>query len=889
MKKRIISLFLVLMMVVGTTPLWSMADESTLITTITVSLPESQPQAGIAPYFPDLIAVNDDTALTDRITFYAEWYESTDDLRHSPDQYTELSTETFLLDMYYNLYVGITAKYGNEIASDCQLIAILPDGSTLVSSMFDYDSEYLFAGFDFLFDKTKLPVTTIAVNGYEEGALVKDVSVNDNRADILVAPNGLFEFYNANNGDVGSLISKNDINVFEKDKAYWMYVAIATEGNYDLGEMTAENFIVEGGCEDLYIRSYDEQSNRLFLLIRLNRFEKPAQTTILADGYALGGRGYDVTVAVESEVFDLPVGGTVPYALYYPNGDEVGISVHEDYLNPETPYWLGLIVTNDTGDYSAYTKYDFVLDIPYTTSYIVKNVEYVEIYFQLEPLAYQSVERLDFELNGYYGGAALDQVTLGLEQDGFWPYSEYNDHFGFHYDNGEEPGTYITPSEAATLVFDNSEKLWLWVNVLPLYETVFTPPPEVSLNVPYTECLMKARDDGSLDLAFKLAPLQQPNDLEISVSGYATEEDILGFEATVSGSGAEIYPGGYLESYGIFADKNNEPGSLLTQGTFEVETTYWGYIVLLPENGYDLSALTADSFTFEGFTPENTIGAFEQAQGLYYLYFQLPPIQLNPVNEIITFTLDGYALGEEINQISVSHNSEQISMSYSYLSGYVILPESAGKPDDFNFYQEGLFFADTDYWLGIAIHPADGYSLSNVRSEQFMLNDFEYSQVLLDVVDYSEAYVYFKLPPAKVAHDVVFFFGGEPLFGYSVVDGNCIQEPAEPVQEGKVFLGWYTEDGVKYDFTTPVTGDISLIATFADATPAVLYGDVDGDGQIKAADALMILKQIVGKVTLTDTQITAGDVDGDGQIKAADALLVLKKIVGKVDQFPVEL
>ena len=421
MEKRIVSLILVIMMIVGVMPLWSVADESTLITTVTISLSEMAPQAGVSPYFPTLLAVNGDTALTDRITFYAEWYESTDDLRHSPDQYTELSTEAFVLDMYYNLYVGITAKYGNEIASDCQLIAILPDGSTLESLMFDYDPEYLFAGFDFLFDKTGLPVTTIEVN------------------------------------------------------------------------------------------------------------------------------------------------------------------------------------------------------------------------------------------------------------------------------------------------------------------------------------------------------------------------------------------------------------------------------------------------------------------------------------EIVTFYLDGYELGGEINQIQVYHSSGQIAMNDNYVAGYVILPEQDGKPDDLNFYQEGSFTADSTYWLGIAIQPAEGYSLSNVRGEQFMLDGFDYSQVILDVVSSTEAYVYFKLPFAKVAYDIIFTFGGEDgvLFGYSVPDGTVIEEPAEPGQEGKVFLGWYTEENEKWDFATPVTKDLVLTAKFEDAS-TILYGDVDGDTKVTAADALEVLKSVVGKVTLTDDQSKAADVDGSGKVDAADALEILKKVVGKIDKFPVE-
>jgi uncharacterized repeat protein (TIGR02543 family) len=379
--------------------------------------------------------------------------------------------------------------------------------------------------------------------------------------------------------------------------------------------------------------------------------------------------------------------------------------------------------------------------------------------------------------------------------------------------------------------------------------------------------------------------------LKISISGYEKESEIIDFAATVSGDGAEQSPGGYLDGYGVFADNNNEPGALLTQGTFEEETSYWAYVAMFPENGYDLSALTAEAFTFDGFTPENAIGIYDQDSGIYYLYFKLPQIQLNAVNEIVTFYLDGYELGGEINQIQVSHNSGQIDMNDNYVAGYVILPEHDGKPDDLNFYQEGSFTADSTYWLGIAIQPAEGYSLRNARSEQFTLDVFDYSQVILDVVSSTEAYVYFKLPLAKVAHDIIFTFGGEDgvLFGYSVPDGTLLEEPAEPGQEGKVFLGWYTEENEKWDFTTPVTKDLVLTAKFEDSTPAVLYGDVDGDTKVTAADALEVLKSVVGKVTLTEDQSKAADVDGSGNVDAADALDILKKVVGKIEKFAVEL
>ena len=84
-------------------------------------------------------------------------------------------------------------------------------------------------------------------------------------------------------------------------------------------------------------------------------------------------------------------------------------------------------------------------------------------------------------------------------------------------------------------------------------------------------------------------------------------------------------------------------------------------------------------------------------------------------------------------------------------------------------------------------------------------------------------------------------------------------------------------------------GDPYMSVRFvASAQPPVTYGDVDGDTKVTAADALEVLKSVVGKVTLTETQVTAADTDGNGKVDAADALNILKKVVGKIDQFPVE-
>ncbi len=89
-----------------------------------------------------------------------------------------------------------------------------------------------------------------------------------------------------------------------------------------------------------------------------------------------------------------------------------------------------------------------------------------------------------------------------------------------------------------------------------------------------------------------------------------------------------------------------------------------------------------------------------------------------------------------------------------------------------------------------------------------------------------------------------------------------------------------------------VTNLDKLLAAEAQLVPqppvAITYGDGDGNGKVEAADALEVLKSVVGKVTLTDDQSTAADTDGNDKADAADALNILKKVVGKIDKFPVE-
>ena len=65
--------------------------------------------------------------------------------------------------------------------------------------------------------------------------------------------------------------------------------------------------------------------------------------------------------------------------------------------------------------------------------------------------------------------------------------------------------------------------------------------------------------------------------------------------------------------------------------------------------------------------------------------------------------------------------------------------------------------------------------------------------------------------------------------------------------------------------------------------PLMMYGDVDMDGKVTSADALMILRNSVDVESFSNRQKLVANVDNDDKITSADSLAVLRKSVGLVD------
>ncbi len=70
--------------------------------------------------------------------------------------------------------------------------------------------------------------------------------------------------------------------------------------------------------------------------------------------------------------------------------------------------------------------------------------------------------------------------------------------------------------------------------------------------------------------------------------------------------------------------------------------------------------------------------------------------------------------------------------------------------------------------------------------------------------------------------------GGNIVQPQYIVNGNTITKPTDPIKEGYRFLGWYYNDQL-WDFTAPVTGEMTLIAKWGDLD-LVNISDVTTEG-----------------------------------------------------------
>lgn len=161
-----------------------------------------------------------------------------------------------------------------------------------------------------------------------------------------------------------------------------------------------------------------------------------------------------------------------------------------------------------------------------------------------------------------------------------------------------------------------------------------------------------------------------------------------------------------------------------------------------------------------------------------------------------------------------------------------------GKPYDFSTPVTGDITLTADWeqsMLSVTFDPGDGEPVTSVsvaygdtvdEPEAPTRDGYEFADWLLNGTPYD-----FTQPVTKdltlvadwmkAEHTVTFDTnGGTPIDSQSITDGDTVEEPKAPTKDGYVFSGWL-EDGKPYDFSTPVTSDITLTAQWEKAAPAV--------------------------------------------------------------------
>ena len=118
---------------------------------------------------------------------------------------------------------------------------------------------------------------------------------------------------------------------------------------------------------------------------------------------------------------------------------------------------------------------------------------------------------------------------------------------------------------------------------------------------------------------------------------------------------------------------------------------------------------------------------------------------------------------------------------------------------------------------------------------------------------------------------------------------NAIEFPITKDSEDAIVTAEETRDSfIEYFGQEKADLHIKGLATLAkaredfDKLSDVVYGDVNGDGEVTVTDALMVLQHSVGKITLDETVLKNADVDGEEGIAVTDALAILQASVNKI-------
>lgn len=131
-------------------------------------------------------------------------------------------------------------------------------------------------------------------------------------------------------------------------------------------------------------------------------------------------------------------------------------------------------------------------------------------------------------------------------------------------------------------------------------------------------------------------------------------------------------------------------------------------------------------------------------------------------------------------------------------------------------------------------------------------------------------------------------FGGASLEGaaqsdviatvtFTVLADGPAEAQTAPEQTALLLSGYYVN--------ASATDRMALLAM----PEVVLYGDLNGDGELNMFDAALLIRYYNGLQELTERQMIISDVNGDGEVDMHDVILLIQYCNGLINSFPVSI
>ena len=192
-------------------------------------------------------------------------------------------------------------------------------------------------------------------------------------------------------------------------------------------------------------------------------------------------------------------------------------------------------------------------------------------------------------------------------------------------------------------------------------------------------------------------------------------------------------------------------------------------------------------------------------------------------------------------------------------------------------YQSECMQDENGYYLPMPLDMVEfEFTIPNPNSGVPMASDNYCDPEYADWFSSTDAKIYVTpLEDPSNTHVVTFYdFEGNVIAEIEVDDGEAVEAPEVPetvTVDGVtyVFYGWDGEFGA-------VTEDVEIRPVY------YMMMDVDMDGSLTAADALLALRYSLGLAELSDFQVGLADVAADGQITALDAVTILRTVLGLI-------